>query len=917
MLSKVYDPKPVETKWADAWQKDRLFIPCPSPKRKPFVVVIPPPNITGALHMGHALTYTLQDVLVRYQRMLGREACWAPGTDHGGIATQNVLEKALKAEGKTRADLGREEFLKRMWAWYKECGATILNQLRKLGCSLDLNPDNVRFTMDSKRAASVYEAFRSLWAKGLIYRGARMINWCSRCGTALSDIEVEHEDEKSKLWHIRYPFQDGSGSVTVATTRPETMLGDTAVAVHPEDARYKGMSGKMLKLPLTHRSIPLVADEGVEKDFGTGAVKVTPAHDPLDFEIGKRHNLEIIRVISFEGHMTKICPSEYAGLSVQAARKRIVEDLNPAGLLVKEEHYKHSVSKCSRCNQHIEPLVSEQWFVKMKSQAAPAIAAAEKEEVKFYPPSWKKPFTDWLNNIQDWCISRQIWWGHRIPAWYCRKCSGPGLKFSDRGGLSRVSFAQGAKPVVSFEKPPACPDCGGTDLLQDPDVLDTWFSSALWPFSIFGWPEKTKDLEYYYPASVLVTGYEIIYLWVARMVMSGIEHMGKPPFSQVYLHGIVRDRHGKKMSKSLGNVIDPLAMIEKYGTDAMRFSLMAQTLGGKDIPFSEETIIGGRNFVNKLYNVARFIQMYLPARPGPLTAERPDELADRWILERYAAALDRSKAAMTEYDLPKAQDALYSFVWDELCDWYLELAKPRLAGPDKEKVMGLLLELFTGSLKALHPFIPFITEELYANLKLYLDKSQATSHRSQVKPDSGEQRRAGYLLEESWPAAAVAASDASALMEELMGVITQIRTARAQFEIPPGKAINALAASNDASALSRLKAGAGYIKLLAKVENFTLGVGLVKPPRSVSAISGPFNIYVPMDGAVDLEKEKGRLAKELERVRAESAQCLVRLNDPSFAARAPAAEVEKIKARSKDSAGRISRLTIILEELSD
>ncbi|MDA8243785.1 MAG: valine--tRNA ligase, partial [Elusimicrobia bacterium] len=539
MLSKAYDPKPVEAKWADAWQKERLFISKPSAEKKPFVVVIPPPNITGALHIGHALNNTLQDVLIRYARMLGREAYWVPGTDHGGIATQNVMEKQLKAAGKTRHDLGREEFIKRTWAWYEECGGTILTQLRRLGCALDLDKSNVRFTMDKPRTAAVFETFRYMWEKGLVYRRERMINWCTRCGTALSDIEVEYEDEKSKLWHIKYAFEDGSGQVVVATTRPETLLGDSAVAVHPEDERYKGLVGKKLKLPLTDRLIPLVADDGVEKDFGTGAVKVTPAHDPLDFEIGERHKLEVLRVIDFEGRMTN-CPAKYEGLSVQQARKEVAADLAAAGLLEKEEHYKHSVSKCSRCSSHIEPLVSEQWFVKMKDMAAPAIAAAEKDQVKFYPASWKKPFTQWLGNIQDWCISRQIWWGHRIPVWYCRSCSASGLKFDEKGQLSRVSFADGAQPVVSQDKPSACPKCGGHDLLQDPDVLDTWFSSALWPFSVFGWPEKTKELGYYYPTSVLVTGYEILYLWVARMVMSGLEHMGRVPFSQVYVHGIVR-----------------------------------------------------------------------------------------------------------------------------------------------------------------------------------------------------------------------------------------------------------------------------------------------------------------------------------------------------------------------------------------
>jgi valyl-tRNA synthetase len=896
MLSKAYDPKPVEAKWADSWQKERLFISTPSPDKKPFVVVIPPPNITGALHIGHALNNTLQDVLIRYARMMGREAYWVPGTDHGGIATQNVMEKQLKAEGKTRHDLGREEFIKRTWAWYEECGGTILGQLRRLGCALDLDKSNVRFTMDKPRAAAVFEAFRYMWEKGQIYRRERMINWCTRCGTALSDIEVEYEDEKSKLWHIKYVFEDGTGSVTVATTRPETLLGDSAVAVNPEDPRYKGLHGKKLKLPLTDRVIPLVADEGVEKDFGTGAVKITPAHDPLDFEIGERHNLEVLRVISYEGKLVN-CPEKYAGLSVQAARKAVVEDLNAAGLLEKEEHYKHSVSKCSRCSSHIEPLVSEQWFVKMKDMAAPAIAAAEKEDVKFYPASWKKPFTQWLGKIQDWCISRQIWWGHRIPVWYCRSCSGAGLKFDDKGSLSRVSFEDGALPIISQDKPSSCPKCGGHDLLQDPDVLDTWFSSALWPFSVFGWPEKTKELDYYYPTSVLVTGYEILYLWVARMVMSGIEHMGHAPFSQVYVHGIVRDKHGKKMSKSLGNVVDPLLMVDKYGTDALRFSLMAQTMGGRDIPFSEEGIVGGRNFVNKLYNAARFMQMYLPETPAPVTADKPAELADRWIAERYAEALRKSRAAMAEYDLPKAQDALYGFIWDEFCDWYLELAKPRLQGPDKDRVLALMLELFTGALKALHPFMPYVTEELYSSLKGYLP------------------RPGGYLLNEAWPEAPVTDGAATAAMQELMGVITQLRVVRSQFEIPPGKLIKALAVSGDASALDRLKAGAGYVSLLAKVEDLAVGGDLPKPPRAISAIAGAFNLYVPMDGTVDLEKEKVRMAKELDKARGDSAQCEQRLGDAAFLARAPKAEIDKIKARSEDCGGKITRLTAILEEL--
>ncbi|MCK5107038.1 MAG: valine--tRNA ligase, partial [Elusimicrobiales bacterium] len=511
-------------------------------------------------------------------------------------------------EGKTKNDLGREKFIEKAWQWREECGDEILNQLKKLGCSLDISKENIRFTMDEQRAQAVFEAFKSLWDKKHIYRGERMINWCPRCGTALSDIEVEYEEEKSKLWHIHYPLENGERGLIVATTRPETMLGDTAVAVNPKDERYSNFIGKKLKLPLTDRIIPVISDSAVEKDFGSGAVKITPAHDINDFEMGKRHNLKNIRVISYEGRMIN-CPERYLNKSVQAARKTVLEDLKEFGFLDKEEHYKHSVSKCYRCNNAIEPLVSEQWFVRMKNMAAPAIKAAETEEIKFYPPSWKKPFINWLENIQDWCISRQIWWGHRIPVWYCEKCSASGLKFSEEGNLSRISFKNGAAPIVSFNKPDKCPQCSGQNLLQDPDVLDTWFSSALWPFSVFNWPEKSKDLDFYYPTSVLVTGYEILYLWVARMIMSGIEHMGKVPFPNVYIHGIVRDKHGKKMSKSLGNVIDPLVMMEKYGTDAVRFSLIFHAIGGKDIQFTEDIIVGGRNFINKLYNVSRFLMM--------------------------------------------------------------------------------------------------------------------------------------------------------------------------------------------------------------------------------------------------------------------------------------------------------------------
>ncbi|HBW23372.1 MAG: valine--tRNA ligase [Elusimicrobia bacterium GWA2_56_46] len=903
MLPKVYDPKPVEAKWSEVWQKEKLFVSTTDKNKKPFVVVIPPPNITGALHMGHALNNSLQDSLVRYERMTGKEAYWVPGTDHGGIATQNVMEKMLRAEGKTREDLGRERFLERMWAWYGECGGTILNQLRKLGCALDTDKDNVRFTMDPQRAKAVFEAFRSLWEKGLLYRDERMINWCTRCETALSDIEVEYEEEKSKLWHIHYPLENGSRGLVVATTRPETMLGDTAVAVNPEDPRYKGLIGKTLLLPLAGRPIPVIGDEEVDTTFGTGAVKVTPAHDPLDFEIGRRHKLETRQVIDFNGKMIN-CPGKYEDKSVQAARKEVLEDLKAGNFLEKEEHYKHSVNKCYRCNQHIEPLVSEQWFVKMKDLAAPAIAAAEKEEVKFYPVSWKKPFIEWLRNIQDWCVSRQIWWGHRIPVWYCLGCDRDALPYivgtAGEGGTLLPGSRKGSNPILSMDKPEKCPKCGGHNLIQDPDVLDTWFSSALWPFSVFGWPDKTKELEYYYPTSVLVTGYEILYLWVARMVMSGLEHMGGVPFGRVYVHGIVRDKHGKKMSKSLGNVIDPLTMIDKYGTDAMRFTILSQAIGGKDIPFSEEAIVGGRNFVNKIYNVSRFIQMHLPETPAaPAAAPADLELADEWILERYNKTLEEARLSMEDYDIPKAVGALYGFLWDEFCDWYLELAKPRLETADgKDRVLGLLLHVFGGTLKALHPFMPYVTEEIFSSLKPWLGSD---------KP---------FLLKEAYPRSGGASGGtAEADMKKIMDIITQIRMVRAQLEISPAKNITALIASADTSGLGLLQKYPGYITRLAKVEKLEIAAGLSKPRRAVTALSGAFNIYIPVEGVVDLNKERARLAGEIEKLAGELAVSEERLKNVNFISHAPREEVEKITLRKADTGSRLSRLKEIIKDL--
>ena len=570
MLPKAYEPQEVEKKLADKWQNAKLFAAKADKTKKPFVIVIPPPNITGALHMGHALNDTLQDVLIRSHRMFGEEAFWVPGTDHGGIATQNVIEKKLaKEEHKSRHDLGREKFVETVWEWYNECGNAIFNQFRKMGWSLDLS--DIRFTMDEKRAKAVYECFRQWWEKKYIYRGKRLINWCVRCSTALSDIEVEHEQHAGKLWHLRYKGEDGSDGIVIATTRPETIYADAAIAVNPKDERYKNMVGKKVIIPLANRAIPIIADEAVELEFGTGALKITPAHDATDYEVGQRHNLPAVSVINDKGKMIN-CPEKYLGMDRDLCRKETVKDLDAAGLLVKEEKYNNAVSTCYRCHNVIEPFMSEQWFVKMDELATPAIAAAESGELQFHPESWKTPFVNWLKNLQDWCISRQIWWGHRIPVWYCRHCSEKGLTFAtDKQGnkqLTKVSFEDGAKPIVSFNKPEKCPVCGGHDLVQDPDVLDTWFSSSLWPLSVFGWPEQTEDLKYFYPTSTLVTGYEILYLWVARMVMSGLAFTGKLPFKDVFLNGIVRDKTGAKMSKSKGNVIDPLDMTAKYGTDA-------------------------------------------------------------------------------------------------------------------------------------------------------------------------------------------------------------------------------------------------------------------------------------------------------------------------------------------------------------
>ena len=880
MLPKAYDPKHVEETLAELWQEKHVFKSDKNSGMKPYVIVIPPPNITGALHVGHGLNNTLQDVLIRHASMQGRDANWIPGLDHGGIATQNVVEKMLSKDKKmSRHDLGRDEFVDTVWQWYKDCGAAIYTQFEKMGWALDQS--NIRFTMDDERAASVFAAFQKLWDKKYIYRGKRLINWCVRCNTALSDIEVEHEQRGGKLWHLHYKNAGGGDGIIIATTRPETIFADVAVAVNPKDERYTNLIGKKVIIPLTDRAIPVIADEAVELGFGTGALKITPAHDAVDYEVGLRHGLEQISVISDKGKMINT-PAKYLGMDRDIAKKEVIKDLEETGLLVKEEKYDGAISTCYRCNSAIEPFLSEQWFVKMDNLAAPAIKAIENNEVKIHPESWKAPLLNWLTNIQDWCISRQIWWGHRIPVWYCRKCSGGGLIFAkDKQGreqLSKVSFEDGAKPIIS-QTQPKCPLCGGDDTVQDPDVLDTWFSSSLWPLSVFGWPENTPDIKHYYPTTVLVTGYEIIYLWVARMIMMGIEFMGKPPFADVLLNGIVRDKTGKKMSKSLGNVVDPLTLIEKYGADATRFSLLIQATPGKDIPYGEDNIVGARNFCNKLYNASRFIQMNIEGVSGKLTLPKNNtELCDIWILSRYNKAISAAGRAIEKYDMATAADTLYHFLWGDFCDWYIELAKTRFE-TEKEHVASILVNILYGTLKALHPLMPFITEEIAGSFRKYTGETQQ------------------FLMHQNYPAAdeTLINEAAEREMAVLQGITGEIRTIRAQFNVPPGLKIKALLSSGGEHERAVINKYSAYITALAKLEDLTIAADLSKPKQCATAVFAGATIYVPLEGLIDFEKESQRLAKELSVVETGIANRERMLSNESFTKNAAPEQVEKAK----------------------
>ena len=874
-IPKVYDPAAVEKKWYAYWMKQGYFHQEVDKSRPPFSVVIPPPNITGKLHMGHALDNTLQDILVRWHRMMGDNTCWLPGYDHAGLATQIKVEEELKKkEGLTRYDLGREEFVKRVWQWKEEYGDRIVTQLKSLGISCDW--DRQRFTMDEGLSRAVREAFVSLYEKGLIYKGTRMINWCVNCRTALSDVEVEHKDDAGHLWYVKYPVDGEEGVyLTIATTRPETMPGDTAVAVNPKDERYGKFVGKKVKLPTTDRLIPVIADDYVDLEFGTGAVKITPAHDPNDYEMGQRQHLDMITVIGQDGKMTKEA-GKYAGQDRYECRKNIVADLEAAGLLVKVEECPHSVGHCQRCGHIVEPLVSTQWFVKMQPLVKAAVDCVEDGRTQFVPSRFTKTYTNWMDNLHDWCISRQIWWGHRIPVWYCDDC---GEVTASRTDLDR------------------CPKCGG-HVHQDEDALDTWFSSALWPFSTFGWPDKTEELEQFYPTSVLVTGYDIIFFWVARMLVMGMEFMKEIPFKHVFIHGLVRDEQGRKMSKSLGNGIDPLEVVDKYGADTLRFMLITGNTPGNDMRFYWNRIESTRNFANKIWNASRFALMNLDGY-DPKAPRHPYTLADKWILSRLQHTIGEVSSYLDKFELGEAGRLIYDFIWGEVCDWYIELIKPRLYNKDdaaeRATAQAVLCQVLGDAMKLLHPFMPFITEEIWQHL-----------------PHEGES-----IMIAPWPHMAGDLLDDAAekQMTALMDVIKAIRNMRAEVGAAPGHKAPALVLA-DPELVDVFKNNSDYVCRLGTVDVLTVGGAEdAAPENALTAVVTGAKVYLPLKGLIDVEKELARLQKELDGAEKEAKRTAGKLSNAGFLAKAPAEVVEKEKAKQAETEAKIQGLKERMETL--
>ena len=853
-LAKAYEFHDIEQRWHQAWLDNKTFQGRMEEGRDSFSIVIPPPNVTGVLHIGHALNNTLQDILVRYRRMQGLNVLWVPGTDHAGIATQNVVERHLTAEGKDRHQLGREKFIERVWTWKQESGGQIINQLKRLGCSCDW--DRERFTMDEGLSKAVVKVFTTLYGQGLIYKGDYIINWCPRCHTALSDLEVEHEPTAGKLYRIRYPYADGNGFLVVATTRPETMLGDTAVAVHPDDERYNARPSQAVILPVVNRQIPIVFDSHVDKDFGTGALKVTPAHDLNDFEIGRRHDLPLITVMDKNGAMNEQA-GKYQGLDRFECRKQIVADLQEMGLLDGIEDYEHGVGNCYRCHTVVEPQLSKQWFVAIKPLAEKAIAAVKNGDIRLHPKSWENTYFEWMNNIRDWCISRQIWWGHQIPAWTCQDC----------GEL-----------IVRDQEPEDCPKCHGRQLVRETDVLDTWFSSALWPFSTLGWPEQTRELDFFYPTSVLITSFDILFFWVARMIMMGTHFMGEVPFRDVYLHALVRDAQGQKMSKSKGNVMDPLLVMDKYGTDAFRFTLTAFAAQGRDIRISEERIEGYRHFINKIWNASRFALMHLDDGSICLAGQNVSEfsMANQWILSRTSQTIRAVQTALDAFQFNEVASLIYQFIWREFCDWYLEWIKPALYGESlavKTETRSVLLTVLEITLKLLHPISPFITEEIWHALP---GTRRTIMLEAYPKP------------EETWENPSTEAAT-----NLLMGVIGGIRNIRSEMQIHPSASINALLICADPAKRAILLRHAASVTSMTKVMDFAVQEVGECPKGAASYIFEDIAIFVPMQGLIDIDRELEKLGRERDKIVVQVQRIEGKLGNEKFMANAPAEVVAK------------------------
>ncbi|KUG23888.1 valyl-trna synthetase [hydrocarbon metagenome] len=877
-LSKAFEPANAEKRLYDYWLKKKFFHAQDKSDAPAFSIVIPPPNVTGMLHMGHALNNTLQDIIIRFKRMQGCNTLWMPGMDHAGIATQNVVEQELMKEGLSRHDLGREKFIARVWEWKEKYGGVIINQLKRLGCSCDWERE--RFTMDKGLSRAVREVFVRLYNEDMIYQGDYIVNWCPRCHTAISDLEVEFKQDASFLWNIRYPFTDGSGDIIVTTTRPETMLGDTAVAVNPLDFRYRDQFGKFVMLPLMNKKIPVIADDYVTMDFGSGAVKITPGSDPNDFAMAQRHQLEIISIMNGHGIINEY-GGKYKGQDRYEARKNVLADLEKGGYIAGTEPYAHNVGQCYRCKTDIEPMVSKQWFVRIKPLAKQAIAAVVKEKTKIIPKTWEATYFDWMNNIRDWCISRQLWWGHRIPVWYCEDCD---------------------KVIVSMTDPKECPDCGSTSLKQDEDVLDTWFSSALWPFSTLGWPGKNEALKTFYPTSLLITGFDILFFWVARMMMMGLYVMKDVPFRHVYLHALVRDEKGEKMSKSKGNIIDPLLMIDQYGTDAFRFTLAAYTAQGRDVRLSPERIEGYKFFVNKIWNASKLTLANLTDFDESAQVNASDSLPDKWIKAKLNEKIAEVTRSLDEYHFNDASAAIYHFIWHEFCDWYLELSKPVFYGKaspeQRQATQKTLHEVFRTMLQLLHPFMPFVTEELW----------QALNGSDEYS-----------IMVSKFPVINAAWEDkvAEKEMEMIMNIITSVRNIRGEMRIQPSVKLKAMISASDSEGIKIIEAGKDYILNLANLESLTVEVNLVEPKGVATSVIGATRIYVPLAGVVDITGERVRLEKELAKVSKDLEQSSRKLANRDFCAKAAPEVIQKEEEKLKGCQEKFNALENALKKLKE